>query len=118
MGPLTAASHRAYRLTTREVAMLCRASEGWTNAMIAREWGLAERTVRQQLVAAYRTLGVRDRTAAVVALVIAVRRAVSAIAEETTVDGSARAIAPLPQPWCLTTDHPACDVPKRYAATR
>ena len=74
MGPLTAASHRVNRLSTRQIAMLCRVSEGWTSAMLAREWALADVTVRQSLGAAYRTLGVRDRTAAVVALVIAARR--------------------------------------------
>ncbi len=77
MGPLTAASHRTHRLSTRQIAMLCRASEGWTNAMIGREWGLADVTVRQNLGAVYRTLGVSDRTAAVVALVIAARREVA-----------------------------------------
>ncbi len=56
--------------------MLCRAAEGWGNARIAREWGLSDVTVRQQFTAAYRTLGVNDRTAAVVALVIAARRMV------------------------------------------
>ncbi len=77
MGPLTAASHRAYRLSTRQIAMLCRAAEGWTNPMIAREWGLSPITVRQDLSVAYRTLGVNDRTAAVVALVIAALRDVA-----------------------------------------
>lgn len=74
MGPLTAASHNAYRLRSRQVWMLVRAAEGWGNDRIGRACGLTEGTVKQELSAVYRTLGVPDRTAAVVALWLAARR--------------------------------------------
>ena len=74
MGPLTAASHRVTLLRTRHIAFLCRAAAGDTTKLIAARFGLAHHTVRYELMAAYRILGVHDRTAAVVALTIAARR--------------------------------------------
>jgi len=74
LGPLTAASHRVTLLRTRHIALLCRVAAGDPNKLIAARFGLAHQTVRNELTAAYRILGVQDRTAAVVALTIAARR--------------------------------------------
>ena len=55
----------AKSMTRRQLEILALLAEGKTNAEIAAKLGLAESTVRLHLRAAYRRLGVRNRTQAV-----------------------------------------------------
>lgn len=54
-------------LSARQTAVLLRAIQGQPNKVIASDLGLAEGTVKTHLSAAFRTLGVRNRTEAVYA---------------------------------------------------
>ena len=54
-------------LTSRQTAVLLKAIQGVPNKLIARELGIADGTVKAHLSAAYRTLGVHNRTEAVFA---------------------------------------------------
>jgi len=55
-------------LSTRQIQALMRAVQGASNKHIARELGVAEGTVKAHLSAAYRALGVTNRTSAVYAV--------------------------------------------------
>jgi DNA-binding NarL/FixJ family response regulator len=57
----------AERLSSRQLEVLLLAVRGRSNKMIARELSLSEGTVKQHLSAAFRTLGVANRTEAVFA---------------------------------------------------
>lgn len=54
-------------LTTRQLEVLRLLAQGKSNKMIARELGVTEGTVKVHLLAVFRTLDVRNRTAAVLA---------------------------------------------------
>lgn len=54
-------------LSSRQTAVLLRAIQGQPNKTIAADLGIAEGTVKAHLSAAYRTLGVKNRTEAVFA---------------------------------------------------
>lgn len=74
LGPLTAASYRAHRLTPSQIVALGHAADGLGDKAIARRMGIARGTAINHLRDARATLGVDDRTAAVVALHLAARR--------------------------------------------
>ena len=59
-----AACHHAVLLSARRREVLGLAADGMTNAQIARKLYLSESTVKQHLYAAYKLLGVRNRTEA------------------------------------------------------
>jgi DNA-binding NarL/FixJ family response regulator len=54
------------QLTPRERQVLERLADGWDNAQIARDLGLAEQTVRNYVTNIYEKLGVHSRAEAVV----------------------------------------------------
>ena len=56
---------RRTELTAREVEVLTLVARGWTNAMIARELGVHEETVKRHLREIRVMLGAADRAAAV-----------------------------------------------------
>ncbi|HRO57855.1 MAG TPA: response regulator transcription factor [Burkholderiaceae bacterium] len=61
------ATGAASRLSARQLEVLLLAIRGRSNKMIARELDLSEGTIKQHLSAAFRTLGVANRTEAVFA---------------------------------------------------
>lgn len=63
--PVDDSAAAAKKMTRRQIEILELLAEGRTNAEIADKLGLAESTVRLHLRAAYRRLGVRNRTQAV-----------------------------------------------------
>ncbi len=75
MGPLTAASYRAGRLTPSQLVVLGHCAAGLGDKAIARRMGVTRSTVVSHLRAARTVLGVPCRTAAVVTLIIAARQA-------------------------------------------
>jgi DNA-binding NarL/FixJ family response regulator len=52
-------------LTARQMDVLRLLARGWSNKAIARELGVSEGTVKVHLLAVFRALDVRNRTAAV-----------------------------------------------------
>jgi DNA-binding NarL/FixJ family response regulator len=62
-----ASGDRELGLTARQVDVLHLLGRGLSNKLVARELGITEGTVKVHLLAVFRALGVRNRTAAVVA---------------------------------------------------